>query len=162
MLSLLKASHVVLEPFPAGGFYPSLMALALGVPVVTWPSTFLAGRTTYALYRMIGFGEPGELLGEDGAIACSTTLFGAARSNDLGSALDELPPRCCCVAPSASAYVQLAVKLANGAEWRREVSELIMQRRDRLFEQDNAIAEWEALLSSVLAKERRLELAMSG
>jgi hypothetical protein len=50
---------VVLDPFPVGNYLSSLQALALGVPVVTLPADSLGGRTTLALYQMIGYGYSG-------------------------------------------------------------------------------------------------------
>jgi predicted O-linked N-acetylglucosamine transferase (SPINDLY family) len=54
-LSLLVAADVVLDPVHFGGGNTSYTALALGLPIVTWPSEFLRGRLTYAMYRQMGF-----------------------------------------------------------------------------------------------------------
>jgi tetratricopeptide (TPR) repeat protein len=57
-ISLLQLAHVVLDPFPISGpFDSTLSALAMGVPVVTMPSTrHVAGRFTYGLYQKLGYG----------------------------------------------------------------------------------------------------------
>jgi glycosyltransferase involved in cell wall biosynthesis len=56
-LRAIAAAHVVLDPFPASGFLSSLQALAVGVPVVTFPSERMAGRLTLALYDMMDYRE---------------------------------------------------------------------------------------------------------
>jgi len=54
---LLAAADVVLDPFHFGGCNSTCEALALGVPVVTLPGTWLAGRFTAALYAEMDLGE---------------------------------------------------------------------------------------------------------
>ena len=53
-LLLLKAADVILDPLHFGGGNTSYEALAMGTPLVTWPSPFLRGRITAALYRKMG------------------------------------------------------------------------------------------------------------
>ena len=53
-LQLLRLADVLLDPFPFGGGNSSYEALAMGTPIVTWPSRFLRGRITLALYRKMG------------------------------------------------------------------------------------------------------------
>jgi len=50
-LSLLLLADVVLDPFYFGGGTSSFEALALGVPIVTWPGEHLHGRITGAYYQ---------------------------------------------------------------------------------------------------------------
>jgi predicted O-linked N-acetylglucosamine transferase (SPINDLY family) len=50
-LSLNAACNVLLDPIHFGGGNTAYEAFALGVPVVTWPSAFLRGRITLALYK---------------------------------------------------------------------------------------------------------------
>jgi predicted O-linked N-acetylglucosamine transferase (SPINDLY family) len=40
-----------LDPIHFGGGNTAYEAFALGVPIITWPSAFLRGRITLALYR---------------------------------------------------------------------------------------------------------------
>ena len=54
-MELLALADVVLDPFPFGGGNSSYEALAVDSPVVTWPSPYLRGRITLALYRKMGW-----------------------------------------------------------------------------------------------------------
>jgi uncharacterized protein (TIGR03032 family) len=54
-LRLLALADVALDPFPFGGGNTSYEALAVGTPIVTWPSPYLRGRITAALYRKMGW-----------------------------------------------------------------------------------------------------------
>lgn len=56
-LALLAAADVMLDPIHFGGGNTSYEGLALGVPVVTWPSGFLRGRLTLAMYSQMGVAE---------------------------------------------------------------------------------------------------------
>jgi protein O-GlcNAc transferase len=53
-LSLNAACDVLLDPIHFGGGNTAYEALALGVPIVTWPSAFLRGRITLAMYKKMG------------------------------------------------------------------------------------------------------------
>jgi len=57
MLAMYRASDVVLDPFPSGGFITSFEAFAMGTPVVTMPTQFIGGRLTYAMYDKMGISE---------------------------------------------------------------------------------------------------------
>jgi uncharacterized protein (TIGR03032 family) len=50
-LHLLASADVVLDPYPFCGGNSSYEALAVGTPVVTYPSPYLRGRLTDAMYR---------------------------------------------------------------------------------------------------------------
>ena len=54
-LELLASADVVLDPFPFGGGNTSYEALAVDTPVVTWPTPYLRGRITLALYKKMGW-----------------------------------------------------------------------------------------------------------
>jgi predicted O-linked N-acetylglucosamine transferase (SPINDLY family) len=56
-LALLKLADVMLDPFYFGGGTTSFEALALGLPVVTWPGERLHGRITAAYYKQMGLDE---------------------------------------------------------------------------------------------------------
>jgi protein O-GlcNAc transferase len=53
-LHLLASADVLLDPFPFCGGNSSYEAFAVGSPVVTYPSPFLRGRLTAAMYRRMG------------------------------------------------------------------------------------------------------------
>jgi protein O-GlcNAc transferase len=53
-LRLNTVCDVLLDPIHFGGGNTAYEALALGVPIVTWPSAFLRGRITLALYKKMG------------------------------------------------------------------------------------------------------------
>lgn len=56
-LALYLAADVSLDPIHFGGGNTTYEALALGLPVVTWPSEFLRCRLSYAMYRQMGYEE---------------------------------------------------------------------------------------------------------
>jgi predicted O-linked N-acetylglucosamine transferase (SPINDLY family) len=56
-LHLLAASDVLLDPIHFGGGLTGLEGLALGKPIVTWPSPLLRGRITAGLYAAMGVSE---------------------------------------------------------------------------------------------------------
>ncbi|MEM7204681.1 MAG: hypothetical protein AAF628_30770 [Planctomycetota bacterium] len=53
-LALLAAGDVMLDPIHFGGGHTTLEALAMGTPVITWPSRLLRGRLTLSWYRALG------------------------------------------------------------------------------------------------------------
>lgn len=56
-MNLLKIADVVLDTFHFSGLNTALMTLAMGTPMVTFPSPYLRGRFCYGLYRRIGILE---------------------------------------------------------------------------------------------------------
>lgn len=56
-LGLSLAADVLLDTVHYSGGNTSLEALALGAPVVTWPSGYMRGRWTYAVYRDMGIDD---------------------------------------------------------------------------------------------------------
>ncbi len=53
-LSVLLQADVVLDTFPFAGGTTAFITFATGTPIVTLPSPYLRGRTTYAGYRAMG------------------------------------------------------------------------------------------------------------
>jgi protein O-GlcNAc transferase len=56
-LQLLSCATVMLDPVHFGGGNTTYEALALGVPIVTWPSPYMRGRVTAACYQRMGLPE---------------------------------------------------------------------------------------------------------
>jgi predicted O-linked N-acetylglucosamine transferase (SPINDLY family) len=56
-LALTAACDVMLDPLHFGGGNTTFEALGFGVPVVTFPSNFLRGRITKALYDQMGMND---------------------------------------------------------------------------------------------------------
>ena len=54
-LDLLAMGDVVLDPIHFGGGNTTYEALAMGTPVVSWPSPLLRGRITLALATKLGW-----------------------------------------------------------------------------------------------------------
>jgi predicted O-linked N-acetylglucosamine transferase (SPINDLY family) len=53
-LALLAEGDVMLDPMHYSGGHTTLEALALGLPIVTWPGRFMRARHTHGFYRLIG------------------------------------------------------------------------------------------------------------
>jgi len=54
---LLMMADVILDPPFFGGGNTSYEAFAMGLPIVTWPGSFMRGRVTEGCYRQMGFSE---------------------------------------------------------------------------------------------------------
>lgn len=54
-LRLNACCDIMLDPLHFGGGNTTYEALALGKPVVTWPSKFLRGRLSLAMYQQMGY-----------------------------------------------------------------------------------------------------------
>ncbi len=54
---LLMIADVILDPPFFGGGNTSYEAFAMGLPIVTWPGSFMRGRVTEGCYRQMGFTE---------------------------------------------------------------------------------------------------------
>jgi predicted O-linked N-acetylglucosamine transferase (SPINDLY family) len=53
-LSFIRVADVLLDTLHFSGGYSSLLSLACGVPIVTWPGNLMRGRLTLALYKQMG------------------------------------------------------------------------------------------------------------
>ncbi|MBF0214029.1 MAG: tetratricopeptide repeat protein [Magnetococcales bacterium] len=56
-LALLTLGDVMLDPFHFGGGNTTYEALAVGTPIITWPSAFMRGRVTLGCYRLMGMSD---------------------------------------------------------------------------------------------------------
>lgn len=54
-MSLNALAAVSLDPLHFGGGNTTYEALAVGLPVITWPSPYLRGRISQALYKQMGY-----------------------------------------------------------------------------------------------------------
>ena len=124
-----------------GDYQPSLEALAIGLPVVTWPSqTHIGGRLTLALYYMLGYGYQTQdpSVGDNAPADPSQMGETTSSSNDPEASYSPL------VVASAAEYVSLAIRLTHQPKLRQFHSERILRRRHRLFQQDHrsVLAQW--------------------
>ena len=53
-MNVMALADVSLDTRPFGGGNTSWQAIAAGTPMVTWPGSYLRGRYTQALYRLLG------------------------------------------------------------------------------------------------------------
>ena len=124
-----------------GDYQPSLEALAIGLPVVTWPSqTHIGGRLTLALYHMLGYGYQTQdpSVGDNVPTDPSHMGESTSSSNDPEASYSPL------VVASVAEYVSLAIRLTHQPKLRQFHSERILRRRHRLFQQDHrsVLAQW--------------------
>ncbi|MBL8669277.1 MAG: hypothetical protein JNK11_01375 [Alphaproteobacteria bacterium] len=56
-LALVDAADVVLDPFPFGGGHTALEALALGKPLITWPTAAPRGRVAAGFLAALGIAD---------------------------------------------------------------------------------------------------------
>jgi predicted O-linked N-acetylglucosamine transferase (SPINDLY family) len=52
-MAFLNIADVLLDTHHFSGGYTSLLALAKGTPIVTWPGEFMRGRLTYSFFKSI-------------------------------------------------------------------------------------------------------------
>jgi hypothetical protein len=179
MSGILQIAHVVLEPFPVtGSFDTSLEALAMGVPVVSWPvSPLTAGRMTLALYRMLDYGiakkfipfeEEGNIkrrdhhdhgsnhssiIKEDGSSEDQNEdkIFEDEHSSPENSMYLPL------VVQSLDEYIKTALKLTHQPKIREFHSMELLKRRDRLFQGNGTriVELWTNLFNKVLSETER-------
>ena len=102
---------VTLAPFPFGAGDTSLIALALGVPVVTMTTPYLRGNFTAGMYRWMGW-------------------------TDL-------------IAQTPEQYVEIALRLANDKDQRRQTEETILAKNAVLFENPAGVTELADFIAGV-------------
>lgn len=51
----ISVAHVLLDPFPGGSYHSSLLALSIGIPVITFPTQHMLGRQCLSLYTRMGY-----------------------------------------------------------------------------------------------------------
>ena len=107
-LSFISSADAVLDtPYFCGGT-TSLEMFSIGCPIVTWPSSRMASRFTYAYYKKMGVMD---LVCED-----------------------------------SEEYIQRAVRLANDADWKKQISERILERNGLLYNNTDSVRELEQFL----------------
>ncbi len=112
-LSLLRSADAVLDtPYFCGGT-TSLELFSVGCPIVTWPSSRMASRFTYAYYKKMDI-------------------------MDL-------------ISNNSEQYIQLALRLANDADWREKISIKILERNNIFYDNIDAVRELERFFQSVTA-----------
>ena len=150
-----------------GDYQPSLVALAVGLPVVTMPSpTHIGGRFTLALYQMLGYGyqkqhpKAAKKGGINEFIEYPHPLK-PMEDKDLKDGFNSQDPHANdgvnetviedddalytpLVVSTVQEYVTLAIRLTHQPKLRQYHSERILSRRHRLFQQDPAavLAQW--------------------
>lgn len=153
MIGILQIAHVMLEPFPiSGNFEPSLEALAIGIPVITWPvSQHVGGKMTLALYKMLDYGfTPTYPPDSSSSGSPNTNVVG---EDGLTKDLEEDNSLYCpLVVDSLQDYVNTAMKLTHQPKVREFHVQQILARRERLF-QTNAtrvVEAWTTLFRTSL------------
>ena len=155
MSGIIQISHVVLEPFPVtGAFDTSLEAIAMGIPVVTWPiSPLTAGRMTLALYRILNYGITKHFVPvatEGKANEGNEESFRNSTDSDEGTPSSMYSPL---VVHSMDEYVKTALKLTHQQKIREFHSVELLKRRDRLFQGNGTriVELWTNLFKEALA-----------
>ncbi len=112
-LSLMRSADAVLDtPYFCGGT-TSLEIFSIGCPIVTWPSSRMASRFTYAYYKKMDI-------------------------MDL-------------ISNNGEQYIDLALRLANEADWRNEISTKILKNNYIFYNNIDAVRELERFFQSVTA-----------
>ena len=110
--SFLHNVDVILDtPHFTGGF-TSLLALAFGIPIVTWPGQFMYGRLTLGLYKQMGVMD--------------------------------------CVADDAQSYTNIATRLANDTDWKKNIKNKILKNVHVLYEDMEAIHDLECFFERAI------------
>ena len=120
VLQLMQKSSVILHPFPFGGSKTASDAINAGVPLVTYPQSYLRGRMAASFIRSMALEE----IDPDAAS--------------------------CCIANSVSDYVTKAIRMASDQDYRARVVHAIQQRRNRIFDDKMVSYEWARLLTRAL------------
>ena len=159
----------MLDTFPTGGYMTSLQAFAMGAPVVTLPTQFLGGRLTLAMYEQMGLASGAQQRErsedeDEGRVprqrrsrlkeALDRHRRGGGPSRESRQSYDNDEPQAPpfpLVARDEADYVSIALRVANDAALRRQLSDVILARQHRLFYDDNAVKQWDDLLTRAVS-----------
>jgi len=173
MSQLYEAADVVLDTFPVGGYITSLQALAVGSPVVTLPSDVLGGRFTLAMYKKMGIYPLRKSFTTNNNIGGGVPSAGASSSMGLkdnrkrgngdefydsshsdsnngggGGGFKTSPLVADLVALSPKDFVAKALRIAFAPqEEKLHLRKDITSSNHLLFEDEDAVRQWDALLT---------------
>lgn len=129
-LNLLSIGDVMLDPHPFGGGNSIYESLAMGTPVVTWPSEFLRGRLATGLFRQI-------------ALPSLHSTSASSSSCDLAEN---------CVTNSAAEYIQRAVSIASDKDLQHAIRQTITERHTGLFSHSQSINDIALFLKAAFSR----------
>jgi hypothetical protein len=118
----------------------SLDSFSVATPVVTHASAqHGAGMLalTAGMYKMMGMG------GRVNATTTNTTTTSSSTNDSASSSNYGLQ---CCTATSTASYIASVVRLGKDHAWHAAVKSRIVSRRGVLYENAQAISEWERFL----------------
>jgi hypothetical protein len=146
-LSMISVVDVMLHPFPFDGSKTSADSLAMGLPMVTWPSVstsvFLrSGVCLRATQRFLVMGGDQKFL---------RGRMGHSFYHSMG--FHEL------VAHSADEYVSIAVKLGTDPAYRRRCSHIIKRLSHVIWQRTEVYLEWELFLLTAVGYDKRVRTA---
>jgi predicted O-linked N-acetylglucosamine transferase (SPINDLY family) len=168
MVRIMQTAHVLLEPFPiTGTFHTTLEALAVGVPVITWPaSKHVASRLPYVLYHMLQYGIASEqtdlYLEEDHEPALRKSVGDDQNHSKIAHRILKRAYYSPLVVSSIQEYVSTALKLAHQPALREFHSYQILRRRTKLFAGDPQviIAQWYHFLNEAVRNRTSASIAV--
>jgi predicted O-linked N-acetylglucosamine transferase (SPINDLY family) len=109
--ALNRRADIYLDNIGWSGGNTTLESLPFNKPIVTLPGTFMRGRHTYAILKMMEVVDT--------------------------------------IADSVDNYVAIAVRLAQDAQWRKDISDLISLNKHKIYRDRKCISELERFLMTV-------------